>query len=69
MKVYNLIPTEVKPPPRASQLQYADSFDIDFALLLRERRSNTLYDMMSDSIEVEVNLLASVKIKLILTEM
>jgi hypothetical protein len=63
MKVYNSIPTEVKPPPRAAQLRYVDSFDSDFALLLRERRSNTLDDMMSDAIEVEVNLMASGKIK------
>jgi hypothetical protein len=63
MKVYNSIPTEVKPPPRAAQLQYANSFDSDFALLSRERRSNTLYDMMSHAIEVEVNLMASGKIK------
>jgi hypothetical protein len=63
MKVYNSIPTEVKPPPGAAQLRYVDSFDSDFALLLRERRSNTLDDMMSDAIEVEVNLMASGKIK------
>jgi hypothetical protein len=63
MRVYNSIPTEVKPPPGASQLQYADYFESDFALLLREIRSNTLDDMMSDTIEVEVNLMASGKIK------
>ena len=63
MKFYNSIPTEVKPPPGAAQLQYDDSFDSDFALLLRERRYNTLYDMMSDATEVEVNLIASGKIK------
>jgi hypothetical protein len=63
MKVYNSIPIEVKPPLGTTQLQYVDSFDIDFALLLRERRSNTLDDMMIDAIEVEVNLMASGKIK------
>ena len=63
MKVYNSIPTEVKPPPGASQLRYVDSFDNEFSLLLRERRYNTLDDMMSDAIEVEVNPMASVKIK------
>jgi hypothetical protein len=50
MKVYNSIPTEVKPPPKAAQLRYVDSFDNDFALLLRERRSTSLDDMMSDAI-------------------
>jgi hypothetical protein len=63
MKVYNSIPIEVKPPPRVAQLRYVDSFDSDFALLLRERRSTSLDDMMSDAIEVEVNQTASRKIK------
>jgi hypothetical protein len=63
MKVYNSIPTEVKPPPRDAQLRYDDSFEIDFSLLLREIRSNSLDDMMSDAIEVELNLMASRKIK------
>jgi hypothetical protein len=63
IKVYNSIPTEVKPPPRVAQLRYVDSFESDFALLLRERRSTSLDDMMSDAIEVEVNLMASGKIK------
>jgi hypothetical protein len=63
MKVYNSIPTEVKLPLEAAQLRYVDSFDNDFFFLLRERRSNTLGAMMSDAIEVEVNLMASGKIK------
>jgi hypothetical protein len=63
MKFYNSIPTEVKPPPGATQLRYVDSFDSDFALLLRERIYNTLDDMMSNTIEVEVNLMALGKIK------
>jgi hypothetical protein len=63
MKFYNSIPTEVKPPPRDAQLRYIDSFESDFSLLLRERRSTSLYDMMSDEIKVEVNIMASGKIK------
>jgi hypothetical protein len=63
MRVYNSIPTEVKPPPGAAQLRYADSFDSYFSLLPRERRYTTLNDMMNDLIEVEVNLMASGKIK------
>jgi len=63
MKVYNSIPTKVKLPPGASQLRYVDSFDSDFALLLREIRSNTLGVMMSDIIKVNVKLMASGKIK------
>jgi hypothetical protein len=64
MKIYKSIPTKVKPPPGASQLRYDDSFDNDFSLLLRERRSTTLDDMMmNDAIEVEVNFMASRNIK------
>jgi hypothetical protein len=37
IKVYNSIPTKVKPPPRAAQLRYDDSFESDFSLLLREK--------------------------------
>jgi hypothetical protein len=63
MRVYNSIPAEVQPPPKATQLRYTDSFDSDFSLLLRERRSANLDAMMSDAIEVEVNPMASGKIK------
>jgi hypothetical protein len=63
MKVYNSIPIEVKPPLRATQNRYVDCFDSDFALLLRERISNTLDDMMNDAIEVEVNLMESGEMK------
>jgi hypothetical protein len=64
MKVYNSIPDQVKPTPGATQLHYADAFDIEFTFLLRERRSTYLNDMMNDAIEVEVNLAASRNIKL-----
>ena len=43
------------------KLHYAEGFDDDFALLLRERRLNSLAEMMDDAIEVEVNLMASKK--------
>jgi hypothetical protein len=55
MKVYKSIPTEFKPPLGAAQLRYADSFDIEFVLLLREIIYNTLGLMMRYAIEVEVN--------------
>jgi hypothetical protein len=35
IKVYNSIPTEVKPPLRVAQLRYVNSFESDFAFLLR----------------------------------
>jgi hypothetical protein len=63
MKVYNSIPVEVQPPPRACAIAIFDSFDNDFSLLLRERRSTNLDVIMSNAIEVEVNMMASGKIK------
>ena len=63
MRSYDSIPTHVKPPPGAAQLHYADAFDSDFSLTLRERRSTSLADMMNNAIEVEVNLMASGKMK------
>ena len=50
MKVYNAIPAQLKPPPGSSQLQYVESFDSEFTLLLSERISASLDDMMKDSI-------------------
>jgi len=51
VKVYNSIPVELKPPPGFAQLQYTNSFDNDFSLLLRERRSANLGAMMRNSIK------------------
>ena len=47
-KTYDAIPTNVKPPPGAAKLHYADAFSNDFALLLRERRSVSLAEMMDE---------------------
>ena len=44
-------------------MHYADAFDADFALFLREIKFISLNDMMNDAIEVEVTLMASGKIK------
>jgi hypothetical protein len=63
LKVYNSIPAEVKPPPGVAQLRYADSFENDFSLLLRERRSANLDAIMSNVVKVEVNMMASRKNK------
>jgi ribosome-associated translation inhibitor RaiA len=58
-KTYDAIPTNVKPPPGVANLHYADAFNSEFTLLLRERRFVSLEDMMDDATEVEVNLSAS----------
>jgi hypothetical protein len=44
-------------------LRYANSFNNDFSLLLRKRRSTNLDAIINNTIEVEVNMMASRKIK------
>ena len=63
MRTYESIPATMKPPPEAAKLHYADAFDSEFTLLLRERRSTSLKNMMQDAKEVEVNLSTSNKTK------
>ncbi len=52
MKIYQSIPPPYKPPLGAAQLHYADAFENDFSLLLREIKSETLSNMMNDAVEV-----------------
>jgi hypothetical protein len=44
-KLYDKIPAEVKPSQPAAKVTFEGSFDSDFSLCLRERRSTTLVDM------------------------
>ena len=44
-KMYSKIPTKINPFETSSKLTYANSFNADFSLLLRERRSVTLLNM------------------------
>ena len=37
-KMYNKIPIEIKPSESSAKITYASTFDLDFCLLLRERR-------------------------------
>ena len=61
--MYSKIPTEIKPTGTLAMITYANSFDSDFYLLLRERRSASLSLMQDASLEVESNILASQKVK------
>jgi hypothetical protein len=61
--MYNKIPTGIKPLDTSAKITYANSFDLELCLLLRERRSPTLYLMQDFSVEVESNILASHKLK------
>jgi hypothetical protein len=63
MITYDSIPADVKPPPGAAKLPYVDAFSSELTLLLRERISISLTDMMDDAIEVEVSLSTSNKNK------
>ena len=42
-KMYGRIPTEIKPSKASAKLTYANSFDHEFSLHLREIRSVTLF--------------------------
>ena len=57
--IYNSLPVQCKPPEGMVELHYVEAFDDEFTLFLRERRSATLVDMMSDAIEVEINMMSS----------
>lgn len=63
-KVFNSIPSRLKPPEALAQMRYTEAFDSDFSLLLRERESTTLVDMQNDAINVEVNMVATKKSKM-----
>jgi hypothetical protein len=57
-KMYNKIPTEVKPFEASAQISYTGAFNPDLCLLLRERRATSLAQMEYAAIEVESNILA-----------
>lgn len=61
--MYSKIRAEVNPTPTSAKLTYANSFDSDFYLLLRERRCATLADMQDVALEVESNIMAAEKLK------
>lgn len=44
-------------------ISYANTFEVDFSLLLRERRSPNLATMQESSIEVESNMMVANRLK------
>jgi len=56
--MYNKILTEVKPSEASAKITYDSDFDLDFCLLLRERRATSLAHMQDVALEVESNVLA-----------
>ena len=61
--MFSNIPTEIKPTENSSKITYANAFDSEFCLLLKERRSDCLSLMQDASLEVESNIVASQKVK------
>jgi hypothetical protein len=62
-KMYNNIPAEIKPTETFAKITYSNAFDLDFFLLLRERRATSLAHMQDASLEVESNVLAIEKLR------
>ena len=62
-KMYGRIPAEIKPSETSAKLTYANAFDHEFSLLLRERRPISLLNMQDAALEVESNILASNRLK------
>ena len=61
-KMYKKIPDEIKPTETMEKITYASAFDSDFCLLLRERRSPSLFQMQDAALEVESNIICSYKL-------
>ena len=62
-KMYGRILAEIKPSETSAKLTYANSFDHEFSLHLRERRPVTLLNMQEATLEVESNILASNRLR------
>jgi hypothetical protein len=62
-RMYSKIPAEIKPSDIAAKITYANSFDSEFCLSLREIRSPTLSLMQDSTLEVESNILVVHKLK------
>ena len=62
-KMYSRIPAEIKPSKTSAKLTYANAFDHEFSLLLRERRPVSLLNMQDAALEVESNILTSNRLK------
>jgi hypothetical protein len=62
-KMFDKIPADIKPSDASTKITYSSAFDLEFFLILRERRSTTLSLMQDASLEVESNIMASQKLK------
>ena len=61
--MYCEIPAEIKPTETSAKITYANAFDPDLCLLLREIRFVTLENMQDVALEVESNMLAAQQLR------
>jgi superfamily I DNA and RNA helicase len=61
-KMYSKILDEIKPSETSAKITFVNAFDVEFSLLLRERRYVTLSLIQEVAIEVESNILAADKL-------
>jgi hypothetical protein len=54
-RIFGKIPAEIKPSDASEKITFSIAFDLDFCLILRERRSTTLALMQDSTLEVESN--------------
>ena len=62
-KMYGRIFVEIKPSKNSTKITYANAFDHEFSLLLREKRLVTLLNIQESALEVESNILYSNRLK------
>jgi hypothetical protein len=56
-KMYNKIPSEINPTEASAKITYPSGFDLDFCLLLRERRDTSLDHMQDAALKAKSNVL------------
>ena len=61
--MYSKIPFEINPTDTLAMITYANAFESDFCLPIKEMRSTSLSLMQDAALEVESNIMASQKVK------
>ena len=62
-KLYNSFPVEIKPPPFGEKVVFSGAIEAYFSFKLRERRSPTLEQIQTDTLEIEANMTTTGKAK------
>jgi hypothetical protein len=57
-RVYNVFPTDIRPPSGLAHLHFPEDFDPEVAFQLRERNTVTLEEIKNAAVDVEANLLS-----------